>query len=387
MRINDFKLERYFAAHEFTVHYLLSASDCEALALAELLEWADQETLGLWRDLKLGYTESAGHPLLRAAATALYAGIAADEILIAAPEELIFVAMNVLLAPGDHIIATFPGYQSLYEVAAALGAAVTRWPLQPAADGWRLDLAALERSITPATKLLVVNFPHNPTGFLPARAELDAIIGLARQHGLTIFSDEMYRLLEYDAARRLPSVADLYERGIALSGLSKSFALPGLRIGWLATHERAFLARAAAFKDYTTICNSAPGEILGVMALRARDRILARNQMIVGENLGRAERFFTAHTDRFRWLPPQAGSVAFPQLTTGQPVAEFCRDVLEQRSLMILPGDVFDFGGNHFRIGLGRRNFGEALGVLEGYLTGVRGQESGTRFKTDSVRG
>ncbi|MDQ1301170.1 MAG: hypothetical protein QG637_1091 [Chloroflexota bacterium] len=372
MRINDFKLERYFAAHEFTARYLLSASDCEALALAELLEWADEATLGLWRDLKLGYTESAGHPLLRAAAADPYAGIAADEILVAAPEELIFIAMNVLLAPGDHVIATYPGYQSLYEVAAALGAAVTRWPLQPAADGWRLDLAALERSITPATKLLVVNFPHNPTGFLPARAELDAIIGLARRHNLTLFSDEMYRLLEHGAGGSRPSVADLYECGIALSGLSKSFALPGLRIGWLATHERDFLARAAAFKDYTTICNSAPSEILGVMALRARDQILARNRTIVRENLARAARFFAAHADRFRWLPPGAGSVAFPQLTTGQPVAEFCREALAQRSLMILPGDVFDFGGNHFRVGLGRRNFGEALGVLEEYLADAR---------------
>jgi aspartate/methionine/tyrosine aminotransferase len=377
MRINEFKLERFFAAHEFTARYLLSASDCEALALAELLAWADEETLGLWRDLRLGYTESPGHPLLRAAAAALYEGVAADELLVAAPEELIFIAMNVLLAPGDHVIAAVPGYQSLYEVATALGAEATRWALWPTADGWRLDLAALERSITPRTKLLVINFPHNPTGFLPTRAELDAIIGLARRRGLTIFSDEMYRLLEYDPGARLPSVADRYDRGIALSGLSKSFALPGLRIGWLATHDRAFLARAAAFKDYTTICNSAPGEILGVMALRAGERILTRNRAIIRANLALAESFFAAHDSLFRWLPPAAGSVAFPQLVTGQPVADFCRDVLEQRSLLILPGDVFDFGGNHFRIGLGRRNFGAALGVLEEHR-GAGGRRPGS---------
>lgn len=366
MRINDFKLERFFAAHEFTARYLLSASDCEALTLAEVLALADAELCELWRDLRLGYTESAGHPLLRAAAAGLYAGVAADEILIAAPEELIFIAMNVLLAPGDHVIVTFPAYQSLYEAATALGAAVTRWTFQLAGDEWRLDLAALERSITPATKLLVVNFPHNPTGFLPSRAAWDAIIGLARRHGLFIFSDEMYRLLEHGAGGPLPSAVEQYERGIALSGLSKAFALPGLRIGWLATHDRAFLARAAAFKDYTTICNSAPAELLGVMALRAGERILARNRAIIRENLGRAEQFFALHRDRFRWLPPAAGSVAFPQLTAEQPVADFCRDALTQRDLLILPGDVFDFGGNHFRIGLGRRNFGEALAALEG---------------------
>lgn len=377
MQIGAFKLERFFAAHEFTARYLLSASDCEALTLAELLALADEATRGLWRDLKLGYTESPGHPLLRAAAAELYAGIAADEILIAAPEELIFIAMNVLLAPGDHAIVAFPGYQSLYEVAVALGAAVTRWPLRPTAAGWRLDLVALEQNITPATRLLVVNFPHNPTGFLPSRAELDAIIGLARRRRLYLFSDEMYRLLEHDPAQLLPSVADRYERGIALSGLSKSFALPGLRIGWLATHDRDFLARAVAFKDYTTICNSAPAEILGVIALRSRQQILARNRAIIRENLGRAGQFFAAHADRFRWLPPQAGSVAFPQLTAPQPVADFCRDVLAQRGLLILPGDVFDYDGNHFRIGLGRRNFGEALGILEQYLAAGSDRQSG----------
>ncbi len=124
----------------------------------------------------------------------------------------------------------------------------------------------------------------------------------------------MYRLLEYDPAERLPSVADLYERGIALSGLSKSFALPGLRIGWLATHDRDFLARAAAFKDYTTICNSAPSEVLGIVALRSRERIVARNLAIIRANLALAEQFFAAHGGAFRWLPPRAGSVAFPQL-------------------------------------------------------------------------
>ena len=130
MQIADFKLERYFAAHEFKVRYLLSASDCEALALDELLDMADTETLALWRDLKLNYTESQGHPLLRAEVAGLYEAIPPEDVLIAAPEELIFIAMNALLRPGDHVIATFPGYQSLYAIAEALGCAVTRWPLE-----------------------------------------------------------------------------------------------------------------------------------------------------------------------------------------------------------------------------------------------------------------
>ena len=176
-------------------------------------------------------------------------------MLIAAPEELIFIAMNALLRPGDHVIATFPGYQSLYAIAEALGCSVTRWPLEVRDGRWGLDLDFLAAAIRPETRLLVVNFPHNPTGYLPSRSELDAIIELARRHGLHVFSDEMYRLLEYDAETRLPPVADLYERGISLSGLSKSFALPGLRIGWLAMRDADLLARCIAFHDYTTICS------------------------------------------------------------------------------------------------------------------------------------
>ncbi|MBM4458062.1 MAG: aminotransferase class I/II-fold pyridoxal phosphate-dependent enzyme [Chloroflexi bacterium] len=370
MRINEFRLERYFAAHEFKVRYLLSASDCEGLSLDELLGLADDETLALWRGLMLGYTESQGHPLLRQEIGRLYANIAADDVLVAAPEEAIFVAMNVLLQPDDHVLATFPGYQSLYEIARSLGCQVTPWSLEAVDDGWQLDLDFLQRRLTPQTRLLVVNFPHNPTGYQPAADALAAIVAFARRHGLWLFSDEMYRLLEYDPADRLPSVADLYERGIALAGLSKSFALAGLRIGWLATRDRDLLARCMAFKDYTTICSSAPSEILGIMALRSRQPIINRNLAIIRANLALANRFFAAHPDLFRWLPPRAGSIAFPQLRSHAAVADFCQDVLEKKSLMILPGDVFDYAGNHFRVGLGRRNFADALAALEECVRG-----------------
>lgn len=368
MKITDFKLERYFAEHEFRVRHLLSASDCEALTLDELLGMADPETLGLWLNLTLGYTESQGHPLLRAEIARIFTQVGPEQLLIAAPEELIFIAMNALLAPGDHVIAAFPGYQSLYEVASALGCAVTRWPLEPGPRGWQLDLDRLERSIRPDTRLLVINFPHNPTGYLPGRSELEHILALAARHGLYVFSDEMYRFLEYREADRLPSVADLYERGIALSGLSKAFALAGLRIGWLALRDRELLSRCIAFHDYTTICNSAPSEVLGIIALRAGAAILARNLGIIQENLAACEAFCARHGDRFAWLPPRAGSVAFPALRGARPVSHFCRGVLDAKDVLILPGDVFEHAGNHFRVGLGRAGFQAALAQVEDYL-------------------
>ncbi len=235
MPLSPFKLERYFAQYEFKVKYLLSASDCESLPMAELLDMASPESLELWQSLKLGYTELAGHPLLLAEIARLYRDIRPENIITAAPEEAIFIAMHTLLAPGDEVVAVSPAYQSLHEIARATGCRLISWQFRPGADGWQLDLNDLQRSLTPRTRLLILNFPHNPTGFLPDRADFDAILELARAHGVVVFSDEMYRLLESDPAERLPSICDVYEKGIALSGLSKSFALPGLRLGWLAS--------------------------------------------------------------------------------------------------------------------------------------------------------
>jgi aspartate/methionine/tyrosine aminotransferase len=347
---------------------LLSSSDCESLSMAELLQMASPESLALWQELKLGYTESPGHPLLRAEAARLYQHITLDDVITAAPEEAIFIAMHTLLTPDDHVMVVSPTYQSLYEIARSIGCSITPWKLQLGADGWQLDLNELERSITQYTRLLVLNFPNNPTGYLPSHQELDAIIDFARKHGLYIFSDEMYRLLESDAAVRLPPVCDAYERGISLSGLSKSFALPGLRMGWLATQERALIERWLSFKDYTTICSSAPSEILGIIALQSKEQILQRNMDIIRKNTAIAELFFSEHRDHFSWFSPRAGSVAFPQWLGSEPVEQFCQGVLDQQGVMIVPGSLFEFPGKHFRIGLGRKNFNEALEQVNAYL-------------------
>ena len=193
-----------------------------------------------------------------------------------------------------------------------------------------MDLDQLEASLTDRTRLLVINFPHNPTGHTLTRAELDSVIGLARKHNLYLFSDEMYRLLEYEPSTRLPAVCDLYEKGLSLSGLSKSFALPGLRLGWLAVQEGGLIERWLAFKDYTTICNSAPGEILGLIALQNKERILHRNLDILRKNLQAARAFFETYAQYFSWRPPRAGSVAFPEWLGEGSVEQFCQEVLEE---------------------------------------------------------
>ncbi|HJW91282.1 MAG TPA: aminotransferase class I/II-fold pyridoxal phosphate-dependent enzyme [Anaerolineales bacterium] len=370
MKIEPFKLERYFAEYEFKARYLLSPSDCESLSLAELLGLADAESLRLWEQLALGYTETAGHPLLREEIAGLYPGVGAEGVMVAAPEEAIFIAMQTLLKPGEHAVALFPAYQSLYAIAEALGCRVTRLPLELGSAGWRLDLDRLADSLSARTRLLVINFPHNPTGYLPSRQELEAILDLARPRGIVVFSDEMYRLLEYDPQDTLPPVCSIYERGVSLSGLSKTYALPGLRLGWLATQELGLLKDWLALKDYTTICNSAPSEMLGIMALRAKETIARRSLEIILGNLQHAAAFFAEHPRRFDWIKPRAGSVAYPRWLGERPVEAFCQELLEQKGVLAVPGSLFNDPGQHFRLGLGRRNLPEVLDQVDSYLSG-----------------
>ena len=368
MNFPAFRLERFFAKHEFTAAYLLSASDSETWSLEELLHGASDESLALWSGMRFSYTESQGHPLLRAEAARLYAEMKPEDILIAVPEEAVFILMQALLGAGDHAVVVTPAYQSLYEVAAGTGCEVTRLMLRAEGARWHLDLDELQRSLNERTRLMVVNFPHNPTGYMPAPEEFAALVDLARSRGLYLFSDEMYRLLEHDPARRLPAVCEAYEKGVSLTGLSKSFGLPGLRVGWLATRDRALLERCMGLKDYTTICGSAPSEILAILALRSKEELLRRNRGILAHNLAAARSFFTQHDGLFRWMEPEGGPVAFPAWTGPGTAEEFGRRLLEEQGVLIAHGGLFEYPGEHFRVGMGRRNFPHALERLGTFL-------------------
>ncbi len=366
-KLPEFKLERYFGQWEFRARHLLSPSDCESMGVAQLLALADDDGRRRWQELRLGYTESQGDPALREVIAGQYTTIAADQVLVAVPEEAIFVAMQALLAPGQHVVTLHPAYQSLYDVARSIGCEVSPWRirLEPDGAGWWFDLDELAALIRPDTRLLVLNFPHNPTGYLPERGTLDKIIDLARRHGLFIFSDEMYRGLEIVSAARLPAVCDLYENSISLSGLSKAYGLPGLRLGWLTTHIHGFIEAGLKIKDFTTICHSGPSEILGLIALRAGEGLLARNLAIVRHNSSLAGAYLGEYPELFHWLPPQAGSIAFPAWTGPGSVEALCQSALDREGLMVVPGSIFDYPGPHFGVGLGRRNFPEALALLE----------------------
>lgn len=374
MKIADFELERYFATWEFAVRHLLCASDLEGYPMADLLALADDEARGLWQDLHLGYTESSGHPLLRAEIAALYDTLSADDVLVfSGAEEAIFCLLNTAVGPGDHVIATWPGYQSLYEVARAAGAEVTLHELHQA-DGWALDVDRIRAALRPETRMVVVNAPHNPTGMLPSHAEWQALVALCAEAGIHLFADEVYRFLEYDGADRLTAGADALPAGISLGVMSKSFAMAGLRIGWLASRDRALLERCAAFKDYTTICPSAPAEILSLIGLRAKETVLERSRGIIASNLAVLDQFMAERPDVMTWVRPRAGSVGYPALALGGRFAgwdsdRFAAELVESEGVLVLPGSRFGQPGNHVRLGFGRLNMPEALAGLERFAT------------------
>jgi aspartate/methionine/tyrosine aminotransferase len=368
VRIEDFELERYFARHEFSVPYMLCASDVEGWPMADVLALADDEVRGLWDGLRLHYTESMGHPLLRAEiARQLFEHLDGDDVLVfSGASEGIFVLVNVLLEPGDHAVVVWPAYQSLHEVARAIGADVTLLELHES-EGWALDPARIRAAVTPRTRLVVVNAPHNPTGMLPSQAAFREIADIVGDAGAVLLSDEVYRGLERDPGTRLPSGADLGAHVVSLGVMSKSFAMAGLRVGWIATRDRALLDRAARFKDYTTLCPPAPSEILSIAALRARDTVLARSNAIVDANLQVLDAFLARWPGRIAWVRPTAGSIGFAHLRDDD-VNGLVADLAADEGVLLAPGRMFGRDDGHVRIGYGRTNLPDAVARFERFL-------------------
>jgi aspartate/methionine/tyrosine aminotransferase len=367
MEIAPFQLERFFARHEFSAQYLLSSSDCEPLSLSELLAIADTETKALWDDLKLGYTESWGHPLLRAEIAAMYRDADSQDVLTLVPEEGIFLLMHALLKPGDHVVSTFPGYQSLYEVARSIGCQLSTWEPDEV-HGWQFSLDQLADLITTKTRLVVINFPHNPTGFVPPLADFLATVELVENRGAYLLSDEMYRFLDVERGVTLPAACELSQGAISLSGLSKTFGLPGLRTGWLVSQDSQVLNSISQLKDYTTICASAPAEVLALTALRNKDQIIAQQVGRLRRNFEHLEGFFTNYQHLFSWQKPSGGSICFPRMHAVEDTYTFCEQLLADTGIMLAPSRVFQYGDQHVRIGFGRENLPQVVDRFSEYL-------------------
>lgn len=368
----DFKLETHFSKWEFKARYHMTASDAESLSMRDLLAMASPEEREAFEGLWLGYTETFGAPDLRETIASTFETRAAGEILcFAGASEGIFAANSVLLDRDSHAIVVTPNYQSHETLPAAICDA-TGVPLDPD-DGWSLDIDRIAAAVRPNTKLVTINFPHNPTGTILPLDRYHALIALCRKHGIYILHDEIFNGLGPTGSDHLPFVADLYERGLSLNVMSKSYGLPGLRIGWIACADATVLSKMERMKHYLSICNSGPSERLAKIALNNREALLARNCAIVDENLPKWDAFFSRYPDLFDWRRPDGSCMAFPRYKGSDGVERFTESLLEDSGVLLLPSTIYAsaLGGtpsDRFRLGFGRRGLDDGLAAFDAYL-------------------
>ena len=368
----DFRLENHFSKWEFKARYHMTASDAEAMSMRDLLAMATPAEREAFEGMWLGYTETFGAPDLRAAIAATYAKQSALDILcFAGASEGIFVANQVILDQDSHAIVVTPNYQSHETLPNAICEA-TGVPLEPS-DNWSLDIDRVAAAIRPNTRLVTINFPHNPTGAILPLDRYEALVELCRKHGIYILHDEIFNGLGETGTRHLPFIADIYERGLSLNVMSKSFGLPGLRVGWIACQDAEIVSKMERLKHYPSICNSGPSERLTMIALRNKDRILARNCAIVDENLPKWDAFFARHSELFEWQRPDGSCMAFPRYKGADGVEAFCASLVEESGVLFLPSTIYssDLGPtptDRLRLGFGRANLDEGLAALNAHL-------------------
>jgi aspartate/methionine/tyrosine aminotransferase len=368
----DFRLETHFSKWEFKARYHMTASDAESMSLPDLLAMASPEDRAGFENMWLGYTETYGAPDLREAIAGTFMRQSADDILcFAGASEGIFAANTVLLEKDSHAIVVTPNYQSHETMPIAICEA-TGVPLDPN-DNWSLDIDRIAAAIRPNTKLVTINFPHNPTGAILPLERYRALIALCRTHGIYILHDEIFNGLGASDAEHLPYIADEYERGLSLGVMSKSYGLPGLRVGWIACQDREVLSKMERLKHYLSICNSGPSERLTMIALNNREKILARNCAIVDENLPKWDAFFARHSDLFEWQRPDGACMGFPRYKGSDGVEAFCASLVEESGVLFLPSTIYssELGPtptDRFRLGFGRRNLDEGIAALDAPL-------------------
>jgi aspartate/methionine/tyrosine aminotransferase len=366
VQIGPFAIERFYERWEFRAELMLSSSDCESQTVEELLALepgAHERLLAM----RLGYTEVPGSEELRAAVAGVYERTGAQDVLtVAAAEEGIFLVYHALVEPGDHVVVEAPCYGSAIDLARSAGARVSLWQRRPE-DGWAHDLDELERLLERDTRLIYLNSPHNPTGMQMSHETYGGVVELARERSTIVFGDEVYRGLEHDPADRLTAACDSYQRGISLGTVSKAHGLPGLRIGWLACREPTLLARVRELKLYTTICSSAPSELLVELALRHGDALVQRSRRLVLANLPLLDEFIARRPGMFEWTRPVAGPIGFAR-TIGEPDVEgWCEQTAERCGVLVLPGSVYGVP-DHVRFGFGRADLPRAIERLDEYL-------------------
>jgi aspartate/methionine/tyrosine aminotransferase len=367
VKIEPFLLERWMTRHETHVRYDIAESGILPMSTDDLLalEPADERaaTLAALLALPLGYSEARGTERLRSMLASTYSRGDADAILVTTGAiEANYLLFNQLLDAGDHMVAPYPAYQQLYTVPKAIGCDVSLWHVGPE-TGYRYDVDALERLVTPRTRLIVVNTPHNPTGAMLAPADAKRVYAIAESVGAMVIGDEAYRWLDVpDGDPFAPPMFDLGPRGISVGTLSKPLGLPGLRIGWIAGPPDLIQA-CWGLRDYISLSPGKLNDALACLGLKHRDAIVARNRAIITANLRTASAWIG---DRryISWTPPRGGLLALLKYDLPMASLELADRLATEWSVMLAPGSAFGYE-HHLRLGVGQRPDVFAKGLEE----------------------
>ena len=354
------------------VRHDLASSDSETLSLSSLLALAQADDLERWNRLSLGYADPRGAPWLRGAIARRHSTIEPEAIVVCAgAQEALSCVAQALLEHGDHAVVVVPIYGPSERAVTGLCQA-TGVPLAET-SGWHLDIDRVAAALRPSTRAVFANIPNSPTGAMLAAAELDDLVALCRRHGLWLVNDEVYRQTDR-LADGLPMVADLYERGVSINGLSKGFGLPGLRVGWVACRDRALLDRVLAAKTALSTCVATTSEVLATIALRAELAIVACTTAIGQRNRQRLTALLDRWPDLFDTDASRNLAFAFPRYRGPEGSDRFAARLLRHAGVHILPASLWRsplaaLPRDHVRIGLGHTKHGPGLDALETYLS------------------
>jgi aspartate/methionine/tyrosine aminotransferase len=352
MKLEQFAMERMQSTYENQVALNLSESGVQPLRLGELVDDAGSRERLFEEALR--YTQSNGTSALRLLIAAHYPAATPDHVQVTnGGAEANYISTWNLVDREDEVVMMVPAYRQTWGLARAFGANVREWPLaEGIGPSWRVDIPGLERLVSNRTKLIIICNPNNPTGARFDAPDLDAIAAIADRHGAWILADEIYRGAERDG-RETPTMWGRSDRVIVTSGLSKAYALPGLRIGWVVAPP-ALIAALWSYHDYTTI---SPGALNDALARRAleparRGQILARTRRILNTNYPVIAEWLASHGALFSHAPPDAGAIVYARYHHPINSTDLVTRLREQKSVLVVPGDHFGMDG-YLRIGFG----------------------------------
>jgi len=353
-QLPPFRLERWFAEFEFIPGMRnLAASGPFAVTTKELLALEGPETTARYLELGLDYIENPGSESLRQAVASLYTTLKADNIrIMSGASEALFLLILTTATPGSNIIIEEPCYENVPGIAQALGMEVRRLPLRQE-DGWKPDIERLAGLIDDKTRIVYLVHPHNPTGSVLSKNEMQAIAALTERVGATLINDEVFRLIALNGDP-MPSLVDNVENAISIGDMTKPWGLGGLRVGWVASRRSELLNRLSAARDYSTMCCSAPGEFLAELALRHSEQIISPRLTAARTNLDQLAEAIAQSQGNLSWQRPESGYTAFVRLPARLSSSAFCWRLAQEQHLLLLPGEVYGSAYEQFvRIGFG----------------------------------